>query len=790
MSVKIIHLQRPATSGTDQDQKKKTKNPLNPLGQQTRSLLRDSLLQAIRDPSVSSIVLFGGSNFSAGADIHEFSSSKDGSSPGPQTMLSSSPSVPSLTDLGNLISSSPKPVVAALTGVVLGGGCELALACHFRVASGRAKMGLPEVKIGLVPGAGGTQRLPRVCKNVAWSLDVIVSGRMFDMEEAKGKGVIDEVVPVSTNQVPSQELQQEEDPHLQEVLNVAVKWAKFAELMKDMTYRTASNLRVFALDDIQGRKQAHLICDQVKRKLPPKERGGEAQHAAVEAVRASFDHASFEDGMEMESRIFWDLLLNSAQGRGMRHAFFAERAAQSKNTRLLVGPIAELFMDAKSSSPLVGVIGAGTMGAGIAVCFLRAGCHVILVDNDAKGLDRGVQSIVQIFKQDVAKHRITSQQAETILSKNFTHTTDMTKGNFGNCVMVIEAVFENLKVKQSIFSTLDKIIIHPHALLLTNTSTLSIDLIASALSPQRRPYCAGMHFFSPAHLMKLVEIVVSSTSSPETIALVQYITSKRLRKIGVTVGNCPGFVGNRMIHPYSSEAVFILEEGGATVPEVDRALYNFGIAMGPLSMGDLAGNDIGYLIAKSKGLTKDPKTGKPGPNRKPGMRYSDLADDLVVKLGRVGMKAQKGWYDYDPKIGKGRKPIPSKEVEAFIRGYIKEGPAIEKYTQQEIVERCLFGLVNEGFKILEENIAKKPSDIDVIYIYGYGWPAYRGGPMFWIDHEVGLAYFLKRLEEMHRSFPGSSYYEPSKLLKECVALGISLEDYYKNRHRPSNQSRL
>jgi 3-hydroxyacyl-CoA dehydrogenase len=295
-----------------------------------------------------------------------------------------------------------------------------------------------------------------------------------------------------------------------------------------------------------------------------------------------------------------------------------------------------------------------------------------------------------------------------------------------------------------------------------------------------------MHFFSPAHIMKLVEIVVSSTSSPETIALVQFITSKRLGKVGVTVGNCPGFVGNRMIHPYSSEAVFILEEGGATVPEVDMALYKFGIAMGPLSMGDLAGNDIGYLIAKSKGLTRDPKTGKPGPNRKPGMRYSDLADDLVVKLGRVGMKAQKGWYDYDPKVGKGRTPIPSKEVEAFISDYVKHPRG--KYTQQEIVERCLFGLVNEGFKILEENIAQKPSDIDVIYIYGYGWPAYKGGPMYWIDHEVGLAYFLKRLEQLHRAFPGTSYYEPSKLLKDCVALGITLEEYYKRQS--SNKSKL
>lgn len=364
----------------------------------------------------------------------------------------------------------------------------------------------------------------------------------------------------------------------------------------------------------------------------------------------------------------------------------------------------------------------------------------------------------------------------------------MKTGNFCNCLLVVEAVFENLKIKQSIFAQLDKIVKNPHALLLSNTSTMSIDLIASALSPERRPFCAGMHFFSPAHIMKLVEIVVSSTTSPETIALVQYITSKKLRKVGVTVGNCQGFVGNRMVNPYSAEAVYILEEGGAKVSEVDIALYSFGMAMGPLNMGDLAGNDIGYLIAKSKGLTKDPKTGKSGPNRKPGMRYSDLGDDLVTKLGRVGMKAQKGWYDYNVKVGKGRSPIPSKEVEAFVAGYVK-GPAM-KFSEQEVVERCLFGLVNEGFKILEEDIAQKPSDIDVIYLFGYGWPAYRGGPMYWIDNEVGLHYFLKRLEEMHKAFPGSAHYVPSRLLKKCIALGVSLEDYYLQGFNRKNKSKL
>lgn len=750
MTVKIINIQ-PETAGRA--------NPLNPLGRETRKQLHAKLKEAIADPGVSSIILYGGKNFSAGADISEFSAKGN-----PKESIESSAKIPSLTDLGNQIESSPKPIVAAITGVALGGGCELALACHFRVAHAKARIGLPEVKIGLIPGAGGTQRLPRICKDVPWSLNVISSGRMVGMAEAKSKRIVDEIVEGN------------------DLLDVAKKWSSYAELMQDMTFRRACNQKVIADDDAEGLRRAHFICENFARKLPPKERGGKAVHAVLAAIRASFEKDGYAGGMEVESELFWDLLLNSQEGRGLRHAFFAERAAQKGNAKLLRGQVAGAFLNPKNA-PKVGVIGAGTMGAGIAVSFLRAGCKVILVDNNEKGLQRGVQTITKILKTDVAKKRMTADQSKYILSQHLSSTTDLTTGDFCNCLLVVEAVFENLKIKQSIFRQLDQVIKNPGALLLSNTSTLSIDLISSALSPKRRPFCAGMHFFSPAHVMKLVEIVVSSSTSPETLALIQFITSKKLRKVGVTVGNCEGFVGNRMLTSYTTEGAFILQEGGAKVPEVDAALNAFGMAMGPLNMGDLAGNDIGYLIAKEKGLVKDPKTGKPGRNRTPSMRYTDLCDDLVTKLGRVGMKAQKGWYDYNPKIGKGRKPMPSKEVEKFIAGYIKGGP-IAKYSQQAIVERCLFGLVNEGFKILEENIAQKPSDIDVIYLYGYGWPAFRGGPMYWVDNEVGLTYFLKRLEEMDRAFPGSTYYKPSLLLKKCVALGTTLEDYYaKGLHR-------
>ena len=364
------------------------------------------------------------------------------------------------------------------------------------------------------------------------------------------------------------------------------------------------------------------------------------------------------------------------------------------------------------------------------------------------------------------------------MTNNFQTTADMGKSDaFRNCSLVVEAVFENLKIKQSIFRQLDKVVQNPGALLLSNTSTLNIDLIASALPQERRQFCAGMHFFSPAHVMKLVEIVVSSSTSMDTVSLIQMITAKRLRKVGVVVGNCEGFVGNRMLFPYTGEAIFVLQEGKASVPEVDNAVVSFGMALGPMNMGDLAGNDIGYLVRKEKGLVKDPESGLPGPNRTGGMRYTDLGDDLVVKLGRVGQKKLKGWYDYDPKVGRGRKPIPSQEVANFIAAY-NEGKTTEKYSREQIIERVLFPLVNEGFKILEEGIARSPSDIDVIYVYGYGWPAWRGGPMYWADNEIGLPYLLGRLEEMNDNFPGSTYYKPSALLRTCVRLGVTVEDYY------------
>lgn len=759
MTVAVIPISRPDGPSS--------KNPLNPLSKGTRQHLSSKLKQAIEDPSISSIVLYGGKNFCAGADISEFSAKNNSD---PKEAIKSSKKIPSIFDITNQIEASTKPVIAAISGVALGGGLELALACHYRVGHTKAKIGLPEVKIGLIPGAGGTQRLPRVCHggNIAWALNVILTGRMVGMEEAKTVGVMDEIVSQSDD-----------------LLEMAKKWASYAELIGDLKYKTVCHKSVFAEDDAKAKFTAGKICDGILKKLPKLEKGGRAAHAAVAAVRASFEKNTFEEGIAVETEHFWDLLLNSAQGRGLRHAFFAERAAQKISGGKGLCPVGKILMDPKGGAT-VGIIGAGTMGSGIAINFLKAGYKVILVDNNAKGLERGSKLIANVIKQEVKKNRMTSQQAQFILSNNFQTTTDMaTHDEFSKCLIVVEAVFENLKIKQSIFKQLNKVVKNPNALLLSNTSTLNIDSIAGALPPGRRQYCAGMHFFSPAHVMKLVEIVVSSSTSKETVSLVQIITAKKLRKVGVVVGNCDGFVGNRMVFPYTGEAVFVLQEGGASVPQVDKAVTSFGMAVGPLNMGDLAGNDIGYLVRKEKGLVSDLKTGLPGPNRKSDMRYTDLGDDLVVKLNRVGQKKLKGWYDYDPKVGRGRKPIPSQEVANFITSYNK-GFNVKKYSQQEILERVLFPLVNEGFKILEEGIARKPSDIDIIYLYGYGWPAWRGGPMFWADNEVGLPYLLKHLEEMNSKFPGSTYYAPSALLKKCVALGLTVEAYYDNGHHKSN----
>lgn len=717
---------------------------LNPLGRATTRHIHSSLEQARADPTVTSIVLLGGGpNFSAGADLTEFGKAggeSDGDADGP-----------TLLDLVHYIEHYPKPVVAAMDGVALGGGLELAMACHYRVATPTSTMGLPEVSVGVIPGAGGTQRLPRLI-GVEAALEMILQGRKYSGKTALEKKLVDALCP--------DEQQQQQQP----LLECATRWASWATHMP----------LVKVMDTVLDPKHVRLVCMSVRHHLP--KLGGQGVHAALEAVEA----CTRPDGQDIESQLFFQTLL-SDQGKARRHGFFAIRAAQKS---ALAAPKNHPLLLATTPACPVGVVGGGLMGSGIAMVLLQAGYSVVLCDINEAALNKGMAFLKQQIEGNVSKKKWTASKADKVRA-NLRGSTSLQ--DLRDSQLVVEAVVENLTVKQQIFAQLDTIAPQT-CLLLSNTSTLSIDAIASALTPARRGYCAGWHYFSPAHIMKLVEIVVGKETSQETTAILQVLT-KRLGKIGVTVGNCDGFVGNRMLNPYSSEAVLLLAEGVATIKSIDAALQNdFGMALGPLLMSDLAGNDIGYFIRKERKWTRDPETQLVGVNRP--ARYTELGDDMVTDLGRIGQKAGKGWYDYDPKIGKGRKGMHSREMEAFIERFVptNPGPAL---SSQEIIERILFPLVNEGFKILEEGISQKPSDIDVIYLFGYGWPAWRGGPMFWADEEVGLEYLLKKLQEWHQQYPGSVYFQPSKLLEICVTMGVTVQEYYaKGMHKTGEASKL
>lgn len=557
-------------------------NPVNALSAPVRQFLQNSLRNAFQDPSISSIVLIGrrdGSGvFSAGADIKEFSGESsngdentNGSEGGRSVTVSEPGGIPTLNDLGHMIENSTKPIIAALTGACLGGGMELALSAQYRVADSTLKYGLPEVKIGLIPGAGGTQRLPRLC-GVRHALDVIVRGRINGTsQEGLRVGFLDGVAPKNES-----------------ILEYALRWAKWESTLPRITMNSRRLCHRNVSRDGEGIGNGDM-CNFALQSLPPKNMGGESAHACVEAIRASFEKSSFGEGMEVEKNLFNDLLYHSLQGRAYRHIFFAERLSSSIRTN--------------SANPLrlgkgsIGVIGAGTMGRGIAISFLRAGFGpVILVDVNPEGLQAGVQDIRSILEGEIKKKRLTPSQLKGILSRLESSTN---LSSLASCDLIVEAAFENLNVKRDIFSKLDSIVTKKDALLLSNTSTLDVDAIASSLSSERREYCAGMHFFSPAHVMKLVEIVRGNATSSETLDIITAVT-KRIKKVPVVVGNCDGFVGNRMIHPYTTESTLLLVEyGGGTaglgISDVDAALgkRHFGMAVGPFVMSDIAGNDIG-----------------------------------------------------------------------------------------------------------------------------------------------------------------------------------------------------
>ena len=673
--------------------------PVNGLGFAVRASLQAAVDATANDDGVRALVITGsGRMFCGGADISEF-----GKTPPPGT-----PHLPSLLDT---LEASDKPVVAAIHGVALGGGFELALGCHVRLAAAGTRVGLPEVTLGILPGAGGTQRLPRLI-GVPAALDVIVSGAMVPAVKALALGMIDEIVEG-------------------DVVDAAV--ARAQQLVAGST----PPRRASALDDrlAEARGKPEIFAD-FRKKMARRARGFEAPYACVDCIEAAVSQP-FAEGLATERATFRRLVA-SDQSKAQRHAFFAERQ---------VAKIPDVPKDTPTL-PIntAAVIGCGTMGGGIAMNFANAGIPVTVFEVSQKAIDNGLAIIAKNYAATVAKGRLSQEKMDTRLGLI---STTLDYADLGNADVVIEAVFEEMGLKKQVFGKLDAVC-KPDAILASNTSTLDIDEIASATT--RPGQVIGTHFFSPANVMKLMENVRGAQSSPQTIATIMKL-SKRIGKVGVLVGICDGFVGNRMLYAYRRQADFLLEEG-ALPRQIDKVIYDFGLPMGPYAMGDLAGLDIGWSIRKGQAAT-----------RPTHLRYSTVAD-RICELGRFGQKTGAGWHRYEPGS---RTPIPDAEIEQLIVSISEEqGITRREVTDQEILERCLYPLVNEGAKILEEGLAMRPGDIDIVWMYGYGFPRYRGGPMFWADL-VGVKQIYDVMSRLHDEH--GDWLEPAPLLRRLAEQG-------------------
>jgi len=678
--------------------------PVNGLGFVLRTSLMTILRFTLDDSAVQALVLVGsGKMFSGGADIREF-----GQAPPPET--------PNLPELITLIEASKKPIVAALHGVALGGGCELALGCHARLATADTRMGLPEVTLGIVPGAGGTQRLPRLI-GITAALDLITSGRVVTASEALKLGIIDEIVDSSiVDQAIAQALRMVERPSL---------------------IRRASDLDNH-LDDIRRNPD---VFQQIREQLTKRARGFEAPYACIDCIEAAVSQP-FLEGLATERQTFLRLV-NSDQSRAQRHAFFAEREA---------GKIPDVpKTTATRTVQQAAVVGCGTMGSGIAMNFANADIPVTILETSQEALDKGLDLIKKHYAATVSKGRLAQSDMNSRLSliKTTLHPGDLNQAD-----VVIEAAFEDMAVKKDVFRRLDGAC-KPEAILATNTSTLNINEIAAATNRPER--VIGTHFFSPANVMKLMENVRTDHSSSETIATIMKL-SKRLSKIGVLVGVCNGFVGNRMLYAYRRQADFLLEEG-ALPEQIDKVIYDFGMPMGPYAMGDLAGLDVGWRIRKQQAA-----------NRPAHLRYSTLAD-RVCELARFGQKTGAGWFRYQTGS---RTPIPDDAIRELIESISEEqGITRRPVTEQEILTRCLYPLINEGAKILDEGLALRASDIDIIWMYGYGFPRYRGGPMHWAD-TIGLKVVYDGMSRLHDQH--GAWLEPAPLLQQLAKTGKGFGD--------------
>ncbi len=683
--------------------------PVNALSPGVPEGIAQGIETAAKDAAVKSIVVIGGGRtFIAGADIKEFGKVTSGEKPRF-----------SLNSVLDTIENSKKPVVMAIHGTAFGGGLETAMSGHYRVAVASAQVGQPEVKLGIIPGAGGTQRLPRLA-GVSKAVDMCAFGEPIDAKSALAAGIIDKIVDG-------------------DLLAGAVAFAK--EIAAKPLVRTRD--RNEKLADNAGNTATFAVAREQARKT---KRGQTAPLAAIDAVEAA-TKLNFDDGLAREAEIF-RVCLFSVQSKALIHAFFGERAV----TKIPDVPKDTKTYDIKKAA----IIGAGTMGGGIAMNYANAGIPVIVKETAQDALDRGIAIIKKNYENSVKKGRF----SQAVMDQRMALITpQLTYDGFDQADIIVEAVFEGMALKKEIFGAIDKIA-KPDCILASNTSTLSIDDIASATS--RPQMVIGHHFFSPANVMRLLEIVRGAKTSKEVIATSMAL-AKKLNKVGVLAGNCRGFIGNRMIHCYGREAQFLVEEGAA-VEQVDGAIYDFGLAMGPLAMGDLAGLDVGWRIRKEfKHLEK------------PGVRIPHVADALC-EIGRYGQKTGKGYYAYDAN----RKPSPDPEVAALIEKVAKEyGIERRSITNEEIIERTIYALVNEGARILEEGIALRAVDIDVVYLTGYGFPAWRGGPMFYAD-TIGLKSVLAKVEEFEKRH-GSDLWAPAPLLKKLAEAGKTFESWDKEK---------
>ena len=677
--------------------------PVNGLGYETRVGITNGLEKANADPAVKAIVLTGaGKAFSGGADIKEFNS--------PRAMQE-----PILLSVITAVENSQKPVVAAVHSVAMGGGLELALGAHYRIAAPGAKIALPEVKLGLIPGAGGTVRLPRVL-GAETALNMIVKGDPVNSEVLAG--------------LPGQKLFDKMAASPESLLDEAIAFAREVAAKGG----ELPLVRHLPCKHPQGPAYFQFARNMVRgmaKNFPAPEK-------CVDAVENA-TKLKFDDALAKEREIFINLM-QTPECKALRHIFAAERAASK---------IPDVGSDVKPRAVnKVAVIGAGTMGGGISMNFLNAGIPVTILETKQEALDRGLATIRKNYESQVKRGKLKQDKYEQRMALL---TPTLKYEDIADADLVIEAVFEEMGVKEQVFKKLDEVM-KPGAILASNTSTLDVDKIAAFT---KRPQdVVGMHFFSPANVMKLLEVVRGAKTAKDVLATVMAI-AKKIRKTAVVSGVCDGFIGNRMIEQYSRQAGFLLEEG-ATPQQVDKAIEKFGFAMGPFRMGDLAGNDIGWAIRKRRYVEK------------PDMKYSKTAD-LLCEMGRYGQKTGAGWYDYQP--GK-RDAIPSKLVEEMVEKHRKDqGITPRKISDQEIVERLVYSLVNEGARIVEDGIASKASDIDMVYLTGYGFPIWRGGPMKYAD-QVGLFNVAESMKRFARNpNDDAKFWQPAPLLAKLVAEG-------------------